>query len=348
MKIINPLYDNAFKHLMDNEQIAKLVLSIILSETVISLQSKPQETPIYTENTRTTSRYDFKAVIRNSEGEDRTVLIELQKYKHPDPIMRFREYVAETYRKEETFIDSNGGEKTVPLPIVTVYILGYKVTKADILALEVGRFVRDIIWGTPVTEKLDFVELLTHGCFIFQVGVKPAKLRGTQLEKFLSLFSQKLKGEASNYCIDIEVDESVASDTDLTKIVHHLDQATLDESVIRSLKYEESYEKGIRTVEQELIDMQVREFEALKKEAEALALAEQSKHNEAEALALADKERAEKEDALNQAENERKEKEKNRSALVNMVKRLKSKGSTDDEIAEDTGLSPDDIRAILS
>ncbi len=319
MKIINPLYDNAFKYLMDNEQIAKIVLSIILSENVISLQSKPQETPIYNDNLRTTARYDFKAVIRNSDGTDRTVLIELQKYKHPDPIMRFREYLAENYRKEETVIDSKGAEQTQPLPIVTVYILGYKVTEAEILALEVGRYVKDIVWGTPVTEKLDFVELLTHSSYIFQVDAKPPQNRGTQLEKFLGLFSQKLKGEKSNYCIDIEVDEADQNNTDLNRIVQHLNKATLDESVIRSLKYEESYEKGVRSIELELNEMQTEnereraeKERALKKEAEALALAE-----------------------------------KNRSALVNMVKRLKSKGFTDEEIAEDTGLSTDEIRDII-
>jgi len=67
--------------------------------------------------------------------------------------------------------------------------------------------------------------------------------------------------------------------------------------------------------------------ESKQKEAEA-------KQKEAEALAIAEKERAEK--------------EKNRSALINIVKRLKIKGSSDEEIAEDTGLSSDEIRIILS
>ena len=327
MKIINPLYDNAFKYLMDNEQIAKIVLSIILGENVISLQSKPQETPLYTDNLRTTARYDFKAVIRNSDGTDRTVLVELQKYKHPDPIMRFRDYLAENYRKEETVISPNSEEITMPLPIITVYILGYKVTKAEILGLEVSNYVKDIVWGTAVTEKLDFVELLTHRCFIFQISAKPLKQRGTQLEKFMSLFTQKLKGEASNYCIDIEVDEATETDADLNRIFRYLNKATLDESMIRSLKYEESYEKGVRTAEQELGDMVERE---------------------AAALALADKERAEKISALQRESEALAEKEKNRAALINMVKRLKSKGFTDEEIAEDTGLATEEIRAILS
>ncbi len=341
MKIINPLYDNAFKYLMDNEQIAKIVLSIILGETVISLQSKPQETPLYTDNLRTTARYDFKAVIRSSDGSDRTVLVELQKYKHPDPIMRFRDYLAENYRKEETVIGSNGEEITMPLPIITVYILGYKVTKSEILALEVSNCVKDIVWGTAVTEKLDFVELLTHRCFIFQIAAKPLQLRGTLLEKFLGLFTQKLKGEASNYCIDVELDEATEIDADLSRIVRHLNKATLDESMIRSLKYEESYEKGVRTAEQELVDM-------VEREAAALALADKERAAKVSALAEKEKERTEKEKERAEKELALVEKEKNRTALMNLVKRMKSKGYSDEEIAEDTGLSLDEIRAILS
>ena len=289
MKIINPLYDNAFKYLMDNEQIAKMVLSVILGETVLSLQSKPQETQLFTDSTRKTARYDFKAIVRGNDNVDRTILIELQKYKHPDPIMRFREYLAENYRKEETIITGNGADQKQALPIVTIYILGYKITQADILALQVSRTVTDLIWDTPITERLDFVELLTHACFIFQVGVKPTKIRGTRLEYFLSLFSQKLHSEEPNYCIDVELSDTVQNDNDITQIVSYLNKATLDESMLRSLKYEEQYEKGVRTVEQELKEMLAAKEEVLK---------------------FAEKERAEKEKERAEKEKERTEKEK--------------------------------------
>jgi len=156
----------------------------------------------------------------------------------------------------------------------------------------------------------------------------------------LSLFSQKLKGEKSNYCIDIEEDEAVNGDTDLNRIVQYLNKATLDESVIRSLKYEESYEKGVRTIEQELNEMQAEKDRALKNEAEAKLKEAEAKKREAEA-------KLKEAEALVLAEKERAEKEKNRSALVNMVKRLKSKGLSDDEIAENTGLSIAEIREIL-
>ena len=80
MLIINPIYDQAFKYLMDNESITKKILSLILEEEVIALQSKPQETKIF-DATRDIplSRFDFKAIIRTPDDKHRNILIEIQK-----------------------------------------------------------------------------------------------------------------------------------------------------------------------------------------------------------------------------------------------------------------------------
>ena len=198
MKIVNPLYDGAFKYLMDNEQIAKSVLSIILDQSIISLQSKPTELSIISGQHREASRYDFKAVIRNAQNEEQSVLIELQKYKTPNPIGRFRDYLAANYKKAETIINANGEEVTQLLPIITIYILGYNITKSEVLALKVDRTLKDIIWDEQVNETPDFVELLTHTSIILQVDAKPTKFRNTRLERFIRLFSQKLKNADAN------------------------------------------------------------------------------------------------------------------------------------------------------
>jgi hypothetical protein len=270
MKIINPLYDNAFKYLMDNEQIAKIVLSIILGEKIIALQSKPQETVVYSDNYHGTTRYDFKAIIRNTKNEDINVLIELQKYKSPNPIVRFREYLADNYSKEETIIDSQGNEKKQAIPIITIYILGYKITNAEILALRVERTLKDIIWDEPVNEKPDFVEQLTHSSIILQVNAKPEKLKHTRLETFLRLFSQKLQGADPNYVIEIELDNETEKDSEITEIVNYLNRATLDVKIVRSLKYEESYEQGLKAVEQELAETKAQAEQERKEKEEAL------------------------------------------------------------------------------
>ena len=83
MKIINPLYDKAFKYLMQNERYAKRILSIILDEEVVELQLSQQETVVADEKRLLTLfRLDFKAIIKKDDGSTQKVLIELQKSKY--------------------------------------------------------------------------------------------------------------------------------------------------------------------------------------------------------------------------------------------------------------------------
>lgn len=44
MKIINPLYDKVFKYLVENDQYARKVLSIILDTEIVELSLGQQET----------------------------------------------------------------------------------------------------------------------------------------------------------------------------------------------------------------------------------------------------------------------------------------------------------------
>ena len=44
MQIANPIYDIIFKYLMENDEIAKDILSALLNEKIIQVALKPQET----------------------------------------------------------------------------------------------------------------------------------------------------------------------------------------------------------------------------------------------------------------------------------------------------------------
>ncbi|NCU33100.1 MAG: hypothetical protein EOM23_09270, partial [Candidatus Moranbacteria bacterium] len=94
MKIINPLYDKAFKYLMENEKFARKVLSVILDVDIKEVSLGQQETLFLDEKRQLTLfRLDFKAVIKDADGSTKTVLIELQKSKYPTDIQRFRNYL---------------------------------------------------------------------------------------------------------------------------------------------------------------------------------------------------------------------------------------------------------------
>jgi len=69
MRIANPIYDVVFKYLMQNNEIAILILSTILEEEILSLNFLPQETAMAVENrTFTVYKLDFSALIKTSGG----------------------------------------------------------------------------------------------------------------------------------------------------------------------------------------------------------------------------------------------------------------------------------------
>jgi len=311
MKIMNPIYDNAFKYLMDNEEIAKIVLSIILDTKVLSLQSKPQETPVVQFGDIYLARFDFKAIIRSAQGKEQTVLIEIQKYKSPNPILRFRKYLAQNYMKAETLTTQNG-EVTKTLPIITIYILGFDLPEFSCKAIRIDNNPYDIIGQKNLTVKSKFVELLTHQSFILIAAPKPSVVSGkTRLEKFLNLFLQKLEGDPSNPIIEVETDDD--TDDEIKKLITHLNHATLDAEIVRRVDAEKDYLKGIENLENQV-----------------------------------ENERRQKEEAQQREEDERRQKVEIQEKLKKTVKNMYHKALTINEIADITGETYERIQQIVN
>jgi len=315
MKIINPIYDQAFKYMMDNELIAKKVLKIILGQVVVSIQSKPQETKTMDKKRDIPlSRFDFKAIIQNEQGQEINVLIELQKSNKPDPIMRFRRYLGKNYIRKETFINPKGIEETRVLPIITIYLLGYNLTEYDTPAILVNNVVTDTVNNLQINLKNEFVQMLTHPSYILQIErLKP--VRRTKIEKFLSIFDQGQKTD-EDFILDIEDTED---EEDLKEIKQYLNRATQDEEMIRMLEFEEDIDQEFEKLETELELARQREEEALKQ----------------------------KEEALKQKEEERKQKEEALITIKHMVKKLHANGISISEIASITGKSEDEIKTMI-
>ena len=139
MKIVNPLYDKAFKYLMENKRYAKKVLSVILDTEIVELSVGQQETIVPDDKRHfTLFRLDFTAVIKDANGTEEKVLVELQKSKFPTDIQRFRNYLGANYLSPMPKKHGETKEKTV-YPIITVYILGYELDDLPYLAVTVNR-----------------------------------------------------------------------------------------------------------------------------------------------------------------------------------------------------------------
>jgi len=217
MVIANPIYDVVFKRLMENERVAKFFISTMLDEEVISLTLRPQEFTYFDEDRIPIAifRLDFLATIKTKEKEDKKVLIEIQKSRNETDLMRFRNYLAEQYKKE----DIVAGVATV-LPITTIYILGFKLYNIESACVKVRRRYHDLINDTIIDEKNEFIEKLTHDSFVVQVKRITGKYK-SRLDKLLSVFEQDNfvddKGVVKEFIHETDVEEVKI----MTDILHH-------------------------------------------------------------------------------------------------------------------------------
>jgi hypothetical protein len=186
MIIANPIYDVVFKRLMENDRVAKFFIGTLLDETIESVEAQPQEFTYHKDEPKGLSvfRLDFLVVIKTANGERKKILVEIQKAQKKIDVMRFRNYLAEQYKKEDT-VD---GEKTL-LPITTIYILGFTLPEIETACIKVERNYRDLINKTVIARKSRFIESLTHDSYVVQTGRITDRYQ-TRLDKLLSVFEQ--------------------------------------------------------------------------------------------------------------------------------------------------------------
>jgi len=216
MVIANPIYDVVFKRMMENEKVARFFIGTLLEQIIETVELKPQEFTYIDELAGlAVFRLDFIATIKTDSGEYKKILIEIQKARNEIDLMRFRNYLAEQYKKEDTIND----EKAI-LPITTIYILGFKLSEIDSACLKVERNYIDLINKTVLKTKNEFVEKLTHDSFIVQVERITDRYQ-TRLDKLLSVFEQ------NHFIDDRKITKEFSHNTDveelkiITEILHH-------------------------------------------------------------------------------------------------------------------------------
>ena len=191
MIIANPIYDVVFKYLLEDLEIARELLSTILGANITNLTVKPQETLVKSDAGEIKIFHlDFKAVIDLADGQQKTVLIELQKAKKSYDLLRFRGYLGENYGKAETRLNKKGDTESYSLEIVTVYILGFPLTGVDVPVLKVGRKYINVVTQEEVQVTHQFITHLTHESYTIQIPHLKLNQQNA-LEQVLEVFSQE-------------------------------------------------------------------------------------------------------------------------------------------------------------
>jgi len=205
MRIANPIYDVVFKYLLDDEKVARLVLSALLGKEVLELQFRPTE--LEHEAARADGsqllvmRMDFAAMVRLEDGGHKLVLIEIQKARTAGDVLRFRRYLASSYASRENVYPDPEGRKQA-LPIVTIYFLGEGLEFVDVPVLKVNRHYLDAATGEKMLITDPFVEGLTHDAIVVQIN-RLKNRRRTELERMLEVFDQGQASRSDPHVLDI-------------------------------------------------------------------------------------------------------------------------------------------------
>jgi hypothetical protein len=253
MLIANPIYDTVFKYLMENLDIAKGIIAAIIAEEIDYLDFTAQE-KVYKSKEKSLTVYhlDFIAKIRKKEGGYRNVLIELQKANLPYDIMRFRRYVGDQYKKEDEVLTNNGEVSREPLPIITVYFLGFYISETLPCVIKVDRKYIDLLCGKEIEERNDFIERLSHDSYVIQVPGLKLQMRN-RLEYVLSIFKQENFIDEDHHLKDYEYE---IEDELMEKILKRLEKAAADKELLHELEMEEmairEYEISLGKLERKL------------------------------------------------------------------------------------------------
>ena len=271
--IANPVYDAVFKYLLEDNDIAKLMISTIIGEEIEELDFLPQEGTVeLRDRSLTVYRLDFSAKIRTSKDEVKQVIIEIQKAKYSTDIMRFRRYLGQQYSKKDNVRvcevgDENGGERKKAIPILTIYFLGHKLKKIKAAIVKVKRDYIDLSTNETIEESEDFIESLTHDSYVIQVPYLKGRF-GTDLEKMLHVFSQEeINLETESLLHELAIEEEDYPQR-YKPIIRRLQRAIAEPSVKAKMDVEDDILEELQNKER-LIASNSKTIEEKDKEIEA-------------------------------------------------------------------------------
>lgn len=238
LRVANPIYDSVFKYLVEDLRIAKILISALLKKEVLEVEVRKHE---YTNGTRdniSMFRIDFGAKVRESDGSQHLVLIELQKTWLETETLRFRQYLGAQYANPDNIGKEESHEFGIPM--VTVYLLGHKVGDIKEPIIYAVHKAYDY-YGNEVTEGIPdpFVESLVHDSIIVQIPRLHGRVNN-RLEKVLSVFDQTHKDKGNRQMLNIDED-NYEDDTDMMYILRRLLAAASDAKLRQDMNVEDEY-----------------------------------------------------------------------------------------------------------
>lgn len=236
--VANPLYDAVFKYMMEDERIAKTLLSALLQKTVIAVEMRRHEYPNTSRDTISMFRVDFAATILEDDGTKKLILIELQKTWLETETLRFRQYLAVQYNNKENMRKETKGKYA--LPTVAVYLLGHCVGKFTEPVIYAKHKIYDYEGNEVHQEEPDpFVESLQHDSIIVQIPLLRGRVNN-RLEKILSVFDQSQIYPDDQRMLELD-ENKYGDDAEMAHILHRLQSAAANPDIRNRMNAEDEF-----------------------------------------------------------------------------------------------------------
>ena len=250
--VANPLYDAVFKYMMEDERIAKTLLSALLQKTVIAVEMRRHEYPNIARDAISMFRVDFAATVLEDDGSKNLILIELQKTWLETETLRFRQYLAVQYNNKENMRKETKGKYA--LPTVAVYLLGHNVGQFTEPVIYARHKIYDYEGNEVHQEEPDpFVESLQHDSIIVQIP----RLRGrvnNRLEKILSVFDQSQIYPDDQRMLELD-ENKYGDDAEMTHILHRLQSAAANPDIRNRMNAEDEFFQALEDRDTAIMQM---------------------------------------------------------------------------------------------
>ena len=341
--VANPIYDSVFKYLLEDERIAKTLLGALIKREIIDITTRPHEYANTTKENISMFRIDFSARVREADGSEQVVLIELQKNWVETETLRFRQYLGAQYANPANMRPDS--KRQYAYPIITIYLLGHRVGDIKVPVLYIDRTFRDYD-GNRVTEGIPdpFIESLSHNSIVVQIPLLKGQ-KNNRLERLLDIFCQDRKDKDNMQILDME--EDMLSDAEVGRIVTRLLGAASDTEIRQRMNIEEEIYTALENRDTEI--MQTKKLVA--EQAQQLTQQAQELSAKSEEVNAKDKELNAKDKELNAKDKELNAKDKELSRLNSQlsaaVQALSESGMPREMIATTLGITLEFVNSVL-
>lgn len=231
--VANPLYDAVFKYLMEDERIAKTILSALLKKKVLEVNIRRNEYANVTRNEAISMfRIDFAAKVMDENGKSSLMLIELQKTWLSNTLHK-RRYLYPQY--------NNSANQDSTCPIIDINILGHRIGDIETPLIYIKNKIAYDYEGREITKGFheSFIASFKRDCVIFQVPLLD-NLKCDNIRQILSVFSQDCLAKHEKQLVLLD-DSKYINNYEAFHIIYKLLAAASNPDMRTKMRLEEEY-----------------------------------------------------------------------------------------------------------